>query len=472
MSALEALEAAGEVLSPAVRQVILGLEAAAARVESLEREVAELRARLGMNSRNSSKPPASDPPGAPRRGASPSGRAPGGQKGHLGARRERLDPDAVVVHRPLCCAGCGAGLEGEPEKGEPVCTQVTDLPERALCVTEHRLHAVRCPRCGHTTRAQAPADVRGHAFGVRLGARTALLAGQCHLSRRLTRAVLAQLGGEAAPSLGSVEALLQESRHALAAPRRQIRHEITRSAWAHVDESTWRVKGRRAWAWVATTSSATLFQISKSRGRRNLAHLLGRSYAGGVTSDRWSAYRRYEPERRQLCWAHLARNFTALSESRDEETAHLGWAGVAICRRLFHHWHRFQAGELSREQLCLRLSPAQRRQRRLTTALLGAEDRRARGLGQDLARYEAALWNFAQHDGVEPTNNPAERSLRKAVLWRKTSFGSDSAGGVRFVERVLSVVETCRQQRRSAFDFLCDALLAHRCGAPPPLLFS
>lgn len=193
---------------------------------------------------------------------------------------------------------------------------------------------------------------------------------------------------------------------------------------------------------------------------------------GGITSDRWSAYRRYEPERRQLCWAHLARNFTALSESRDEETAHWGRAGVAVCVRLFHHWHRFQAGELSHEQLLQRLVPAQRRLARLTTELLGSEGSRARGLGQDLARHEAALWNFAHQQGVEPTNNQAERALRKLVLWRKTSFGSDSAGGVRFVERVLSVVETCRQQRKNAFDFLHDAILAYRCAAPAPMSFS
>jgi transposase len=362
-------------------------------------------------------------------------------------------------------------LEGEPERGEPVCVQVTELPERALRVVEHHLHAVCCPRCGHTTRAQAPAGVAGHAFGPGLSALVALLAGQCHLSRRLIQCVLAQLGGAAAPSLGSVEALLQESRHALTGPHRQIRQEIACSAWAGVDESTWRVKGKRAWAWLATTPEATLFQISRSRGRKNLPHLLGRSYAGGITSDRWSAYRRYEPERRQLCWAHLARNFTALSESREEETARLGRAGVAICRRLFHHWHDFQAGALSREMLLQRLGPARRRMERLTTELLGAEDGRARGLGQDFARHAAALWNFAEREGVEPTNNAAERALRKLVLWRKTSFGSDTPGGVRLVERILSVVETCRQQHRSAFNYLRDAILAHRCDSPPPLLF-
>jgi transposase len=300
-----------------------------------------------------------------------------------------------------------------------------------------------------------------------------LLVGQCHLSRRLTQSVLAQLGQEAAPSLGSVEALLQESRHALSAPHRQIRHEIRRSSSVGVDESTWRTKRARAWAWLATTRGATLFQISRSRGGRNLPHLLGRGYAGVVTSDRWSAYNRYPPERRQLCWAHLARNFTALEErARDPEAARLGRGGVALSIRLFHHGHRFRAGLLSREELRERLTPARRRMGALIPQLLASEDRRARGLGRDLAAREAALWTFTHSEGVEPTNNQAERALRKLVLWRKTSFGSDSAGGVRFVERILSVVETCRQQRRNAFDFLHDAILAYRCAAPAPLLFS
>ncbi len=480
MGAIYELEAAGEVLTPAVRAVILNLEAALARavkglarVDALEHEVAELRARLGMNSRNSSKPPSSDPPGTSRRAASPTGRAPGGQKGHPGAHRGRLPADEIVAHRPNCCGSCGHDLTDLPCVGDPVCTQVVDLPERALRVTEHRREAVRCPRCGTATRAALPAGVEGHAFGPRLSALTSLLVGQCHLSRRLTQTVLAQLGQEAAPSLGSVEALLQESRHALIPPHRQIRREVQRSACAGVDESTWRTKHARAWAWMATTREATLFQISRSRGGRNLPHLLGRDYAGVVTSDRWGAYNRYPPERRQLCWAHLARNFTALEErARSAEAARLGRAGVAISIRLFHHWHRFQAGQLSRAELSERLLPARRRMARLIPGLLASEDRRARGLGRDLAAREVALWTFAHTEGVEPTNNQAERALRKLVLWRKTSFGNDSAGGVRFVERILSVVETCRQQRKNAFDFLHETLLAYRCATPPPSLFA
>jgi len=473
MSVVEELEAAGEVLTPVVRGVILALEATALRVESLEREVAELRARLGMNSRNSSKPPSSDPPGTPRRSAAPTGRPPGGQKGHRGAHRDRLPADEQVPHRPSRCGSCGHDLSDLPEVGEPVCLQVVDLPERALRVTEHRLACVRCSRCGVRTRARAPEGVQGHAFGARLSALVSLLVGQCHLSRRLTQNVLAQLGREAAPSLGSVEALLQESRHALSAPHREIRREVQASRCVGVDESTWRTKRSRAWAWLATTRGATLFQISRSRGGRNLPHLLGRSYPGVVTSDRWSAYNRYPPERRQLCWAHLARNFTALEErARDPEAARLGRGGVAITIRLFHHWHRFQAGLLSREELHERLTPARRRMGALIPYLLASEDRRARGLGRDLAAREEALWTFTHTEGVEPTNNQAERALRKLVLWRKTSFGSDSAGGVRFVERILSVIETCRQQRKNAFDFLRDAILASRCSTLPPSLFA
>ena len=145
---------------------------------------------------------------------------------------------------------------------------------------------------------------------------------------------------------------------------------------------------------------------------------------------------------------------------------------MAIAIRLFHHWHRFQAGLLSRKELHERLTPARRRMGELIPHLLASEDRRARGLGRDLAAREAALWTFTHTEGVEPTNNQAERALRKLVLWRKTSFGSDSAGGVRFVERILSVIETCRQQRKNAFNFLRDAILAYRSSTLPPSLFA
>jgi transposase len=468
MSIVEELEAAGEVLSPAVRHALARLEA---RLLVLEQENAELRRRLGLNSRNSSKPPSCDPPGTPRPAAKPTGRKRGAQPGHPGSGRRRVEPDEVVVHRPVTCQGCGGDLSAVEPLPKMRRTQVLELPPRALILSEHQMACVACPQCGTQTWAAAPAEVVGHRFGVRLGALVSLLVGQGHLSRRQVQTVLAQMSPYA-PSLGSIEAMLAQSREALLPAYRQIQQQVRQSERAGVDETPWCRRGKRLWGWIATTGAASLIQISRSRASRVFSHLLGRRYRGIVHSDRWSAYKRHQTERRQLCWAHLKRDFTELYERDHARAARYGGGGLAICRRLFHHWRRFQAGVLTRAQLQQKLCPARRRMGALIEALLQSGLPRAEGMGRSLKSLEAALWTFAEHEDVEPTNNRAEQGLRKLVLWRKKSFGSDSAAGLKLVERLLSVLESCRLQKRNAFDFFCDSLLAHRAGTLPPALFT
>jgi transposase len=478
MSIVEELLVAGEVLSPVVRSTLermearlVELERLEARLAEMERENAEMRSRLGMNSRNSSKPPSSDPPGTPRPKAKPTGKKRGAQPGHQGTGRRRVEPDEVVVHRPQACDGCGYDLR--EVKAEPRIRrkQVLDLPPRALVMSEHQMACVACPNCGAQTWGSLPAELEGHGFGVRLSALVSLLVGKCHLSRRDVEAVLKQMH-PSAPSLGSVEAMLTESREALGPVYRQIRQAVRQSERVGVDESPWCRRGKRMWGWIATTPKASLFQISRSRSARVLSHLLGKRYRGILNSDRWSAYKRHPTELRQVCWAHLKRDFTELRERNHAKAARWGVHGVAICARLFHHWHAFKAGEISREQLAQKLVPARRRMAQLIQALLQSGQRIAGGMGKSLRSLEPALWTFVEHEDVEPTNNHAERGLRKLVIWRKICFGSDSAAGLKTAERLLSVLESCRLQQRNALDFLCDSLTAHRLGTPPPALFA
>ena len=468
MSIVEELEAAGELLSPAVRQALGRLEA---RLLLVEEENAEMSRRLGMNSRNSSKPPSSDPPGTLRPKSKRSGRTRGAQPGHPGAGRKRTPPDQIVVHRPQRCHGCGWDLSAVGAQPKRRRTQVLELPPRALLLVEHEMACVACPSCGVRTWASAPAEVQGHRFGVRLAALVSLLVGRGHLSRRQVHEVLRQMS-PAAPSLGSIERMLQQSRHALGPAYGEIRQQIRQSQRVGVDETPWSRRGKRLWGWIATTPAASLFLISRSRAARVFSHLLGRRYEGIVHSDRWSAYKRQETRRRQLCWAHLRRDFTELRERDHARAADFGVRGLAICQRLFHHWHLFRAGILTRVQLQQKLLSARRRMSSLIEAMLQSDLRRVAGMGKSLHALEPALWNFAEHEGVEPTNNPAEQGLRKLVLWRKKSFGSDSAAGLKMVERLLSVLESCRLQQRNAFDFLCDSIRAHRTGSLPPLLFA
>lgn len=473
MSIIEELEAAGEVLSPAVRAAILALEAVAARVPLLEARIAELEARLAQNSNNSSRPPSADPPGTARPKPQPRGGKPGGQTGHRGHHRslvpeERLD--AVVSCRPAECSHCGTSLVDAPEQGAAIRHQVAELPPVKAQVTEYRLHALCCPACGRTTRATLPGEVGARHFGPRLSALTALLAGRFHLSRRQSCALLEEVL-EVPPSLGSVQSLLEESSRALQPAWAEVREAVRAAPVVNVDETGWRCRGRRAWIWTAVSASATLFHAGGRRSRRALRRLLGTSYAGVLGSDRWSAYKHHPPPLRQLCWAHLARDFIALEESRTA-AAPLGRWGVAECVRLFRLVKRLRSGELTREALARAVVPLQARMGRLLRRMSASPVQAAGRLGRELLRLWPALWTWSRIEGVEPTNNAAERSLRKAVLWRKGSFGNVSFRGLRMTERLLTASETCRQQGRSLLAYLTQAITALRAGLPAPSILA
>jgi transposase len=221
--------------------------------------------------------------------------------------------------------------------------------------------------------------------------------------------------------------------------------------------------------WAAATPTATLYRLGRRRNRRACELLVGRAYAGVLTTDRWRAYDGHPLDRRQVCWAHLLRNLRGLADAGGAGAA-LGAWGVAEAGRVFHHWHACQRGELSRAQLRRALVPVRMRLGRLLGRALAGGERRPRALARDLLRLWDGLWAFARHEGVEPTNNRAERALRAPVIWRKTSFGSGSGAGLRAVERLLTVGETCRQQGRNVLHYLADALTAARAGLAVPQL--
>ncbi len=473
MRIIDALEAAGEVLPPAVRAILESYEeiaATAARVPLLEARIRELEARLGQNSTNSSKPPSSDPPGVVRREKKPTGRKRGGQPGHRGHHRKRLPPervDEVVVHRPEACRHCGQSLAGAQAAKAAQVHQVVELPPIRARVTEHRMQCLRCPQCERTTRAKLPAEVGGRHFGPRLVALGSQLVGRYRMSRRDTVDFFGRLLDVPAPSLGSTEAFTQEASAALLPAYEAVRAEVRRSEAAGVDETPWKLRGKRQWLWVAVSSRATYFHLGRSRGSEELRRFLG-DFTGVVSSDRWCAYQIYA--RRQLCWAHLVRNFKKLA-LRGGQAVRFAQRGEAECARVFELWHRMLEGNLDRVQLGTQLEPIRVRLERLIRRGAASADRRVAGFCRNVRKLWPSLWTFVE-ETVEPTNNAAERALRGAVLWRKSSFGSQSEPGLRFAERILSVNATCRQQQIHPLDFLSLAVSALRSGTPAPTLLA
>jgi transposase len=438
----------------------------------LKDKVRELTARLNQDSSNSSKPPSLDKPWKERRSGKPTGRSRGGQPGHEGKTREPFPPDQVDFTVPVVpedCSFCGHGLGAANRTGKTLAHQVVEIPPVVAQVTEYVLHEALCPGCGETTMAMIPNGVPTTCVGVRFQAIFALLTGRCRISRREARdVVMALFGPKARISLGTVAAMEKRTSEALRPVYDEALDAIQNAEFVHGDETSWREENRLAWLWTAVTPMLKVFRIDRRRNREAYRRLLF-AFDGILVTDRYSVYRVHETEKRQFFWAHLLRNFRGLEEAGGKARS-LGVAGQNIVKAIFREWYRVRDGTLSQASLRRRLGPIRARLERLLQRHLNNPVPAARKIAKDLLKHCPALWTFASVEGIEPTNNAAERALRKAVLWRKNSFGSASREGSLFVERMLTVCESIRAQGRSILDFLVETISATGLRLPTPSL--
>jgi transposase len=452
----------------AVQEYIRALEA---RVAELEATVQRLLERLQQDSHNSSRPPSSDLPHArrppPRR--VPSGRKRGGQPGHQGQTRALVpieEVDTVIPVKPRQCHRCQHALQGED--AQPHRHQVTELPPIKPVVTEYQLHRLLCPACGASTRAPLPIGVPPGGFGPRVQAIVALCTGAYRLSKRTTQAVMADLFGLPI-SLGTIPHLEQVTVQAVATPVADAQVYVRAQPVAHLDETGWREGRTRAWLWVAVTAWVTVFVVRPSRGAKVAQALLGERFCGILVTDRWSAYPWYPTRWRQVCWAHLLRDFEAMIE-RGGRSQEIGEGLREQARQMFHAWHRVRDGRCTHAQFRVTMRPIRRAVARLLKAGQTCGLAKTEGVCREVLKVYDALWTFVRVEGVEPTNNAAERAIRPGVLWRKGSFGTQSAPGARFVEAMMTVVATLRQQHRNVLAYLTQACQAAYAGEPAPSL--
>jgi len=453
-----------------IRALESRLSALEARVQTLQEQNRALQERLHQNSRNSSRPPSSDPPQSPRPRRPRGPRRRGGQPGHPGHTRTLLpveEVDEVVVLKPDQCRGCYAPLWGDDPV--PFRHQVIEIPPIQPVVTEYQWHQLACPACGETTRAPWPAGVPSGTYGPRVQATVALCTGAYRLSKRTTQQVMDEVFG-VPMSVGTIIPLEQATIAAVAAPVEEARTYVHEQAVAHLDETSWCQGGKRAWLWVAVTSLVTVFLVRMSRGGQVARALLGEQFSGILVTDRYSAYNWYPVRWRQLCWAHLLRDFEAM-RGRGGHSEEIGDALLAQAHQMFAWWHQVREGTLKRSTFRSYMSPLRREVERLLEAGSQCGVPKTAGTCRDILKRRQALWTFVQVEGVEPTNNTAERSIRPGVLWRKGSFGTQSAEGSRFVESMMTVVATLKQQQRNVLEYLtaaCEAAL--RGEAAPSLL--
>ena len=457
-----------EHIPPEAQVYIRALES---RVAALEATVQQLREQVQQTSRTSSRPPSSDPPQAlgkrPRR--EPTGRRPGGQPGHEGQARALVpveEVDVVVPVTPERCHHCQHLLQGEDP--QPQRHQVTEIPPVKPVVTAYQLHRLVCPACGEVTCADVPAGVPLGGFGPRVQAITALCTGAYHLSKRTTQRALEDLFGVQL-GLGTIANLEQATVRAVANPVTEARIYVQQQSVAYLDETGWREGQQRAWLWTAVTACVTVFVIRLSRGGKVAQELLGERFWGWLVTDRWSAYTWYPTWRRQVCWAHVLRDIEAMIE-RGGGSREIGEALRTQARQMFQWWHRVREGSLTPKTFASYMWPVRQEVERLLAAGETCGVPKTEGTCRELFKLRRALWTFVRHEGVEPTNNAAERAIRLGVLWRKGSFGTQSVAGSRFVETMMTVVATLKQQHRNVLDYVTAACEAALCGQPAPSL--
>lgn len=451
---------------PAVQALVVALWE---EVHTLRVKVGALEEQVGQHSQNSSRPPSSDPPGAPQRERKVSGRKAGGQPGHRGKGRGLLpveEVDEVVEVKPEGCGKCGHSLEGSDL--HPARHQVTDLPPVVATTTEYHLHTLGCPECGEQTSAQLPWGVSRGRFGARLQGMVAVLSGAYRLSKRNIAGILEDFFGVQV-GLGTVSALEEATSTALEGVVEEAREYVQAHSVVNVDETGWKEGPQKAWLWVGVTSRVTVFVVRLSRGAKVVQELLGKAYGGVVGSDRWSGYSWVEVRRRQVCWAHLVRDFQAFVD-RGGDSARVGEGLLSQAEVMFRWWHRVRDGTLKRSSFRVYLGGVRKRVGDLLREGEACAHPKTAQTCKNLLKVEGALWTFGRREGVEPTNNAAERAVRPGVLWRKGSFGTQSAAGSRFVERMMTVVATLRQQERNVLDYVTAACQAAIRGEAPPSL--
>ena len=433
------------------------------RIETLEKYIEKLEKFLGMNSKNSSKPPSSDPPGMPAESPKHRRKKRGAKNGHQPHLKSLLPQEFVKKHihlKPDVCTCGGTNLKDTDQ--QPLRHQIVDIPPIKPEVIEYVQHISQCEDCGAFIYCPLPDDVKRKHFGPGVLAVVAVLTGMLNTSKRKALAMMNEVFS-VPMSLGGLSNCEAQLAQALEQPYQEVAEHIQTQQTAHADETGWSRGNRlKGWLWMLCCTSAAVFMIQAGRGQTAAEKLLG-AFAGILHCDRWSGYNCFAGLR-QLCWAHLKRDFKALSEAKGN-MGQIGNELFALTKQILHMRNRVRDGTLLWQNFQRRMEPLIKRVETLLEKGADSSEPLA-GQCRRIFNQRQYLWTFVYDARVEPTNNLAERTVRQAVLWRKGSFGTQSERGARYVERILTVCATCRLQGRSLIEYLRDACRCHLTGVP------
>ena len=451
-----------------------------ARIKELEEQFRLLNKKvvsLSRNSTNSSKPPSSDGPAVSRPKKKKSPRSAGGQVGHKGHKRELLHAetmDHIYDHYPCVCKRCTAPLDPQSceETSEPERYQTFELPKIKPLTTEHRCHELECS-CGYRTRAELPPEVAQSQFGPRVHAAIGYLTSVHRIGRRGIVEILNTFF-DLGLCLGTICNCIDRVSSELVPVVEEAREALRTSGNLNIDETGWKCQGQRRYLWVFVSSLVVYFSVAVSRGAKVLRSILGETFQGVITSDDHSAYSCYHKNGvRQLCWSHIIRKLKGLKESRSSPDAYLlAKYLLKEIGHIFECWHALREGYIDRRQLGNATVLMRARMKGYCMRYRSSPDPQVRTRCKQMLHNWPHLFTFLTHEGVEPTNNSAERAIRPAVQWRKLCFGNQSEAGERFTERILTVTRTCQLQGKNPFHFLSDLMHAASHGLQRPSLLA
>jgi transposase len=463
------------------------VEALMEEVAQLKVQVAVLEEKLGKNSKNSSKAPSGDGPEVKKEKEKKAEgkKKRGGQEGHRGERR-KLYPleqcQEVIEHYPEKCRRCGEGLRGEDP--EPYRHQIVELPRIEPIVIEHRLHELECEHCGKKTRAKWPEGVNRGGYGERLSGLVTLLSGAYRQSHQQVKTLLEAVWGIEL-STGSIDNLRQEMSKALEGVVEEAHEYAKKQGVVHSDETGFRQGNgdggnpdqKRGWLWVLVTPMVVVFKFLLSRAQQSAKSLIGEDFKGILVSDRYGAYNWLDISQRQVCWAHLRRDFIQIAE-RSGVSREIGEGLLRLQKQLFDLWYQVRDGTLERTAFIAAVEPLRKQVKAILEEAasypIGCKEKtpwaKTVRTCRQLLAIEPSLWTFVYRHDVEPTNNIAERTLRPAVIWKRLCFGTESHHGSLFVARILTVVSSLNAQERDLLEFLSETFRSSRLNQPVPSL--
>jgi transposase len=440
-----------------------------------QKKISELTEKLSTNSQNSSKPPSLDFKlfkNKKNAAKKKSNNKRGAQLGHKGINRKLENPNNVNkiidCNVDLACI-CGANLNHEPNNYSR--HQIYDLCDvsKQLILTEYRLYKTVCKRCNQKHKGTLPDELDNSIIGSSLKTLIGTMVCEFHLSKsKVVRFLELQYGlkicqGTVSNTEFRISAALEKSYNELTV-------ELQKQDIVHADETRHTENNKTNWLWVGTNDKLTVFKFDKSRGKKAARLLLGINFNGILISDRYAAYNIIDIEQRQLCWAHLKRDFIRISQ-RSGIPGRIGEELLFYQQRLFNIWHRYKNNKISFSIISKAVAPIQKNIERCLEKAINYSHKQTANTCKNLLKSFSALWTFTENEGVEPTNNHAERQIRPYVIYRKLSFGTQSTRGTKYLERIMSIITTCKQQLTDSFKYIKESIINYNKNIGPSLLF-